>query len=87
MTTWVRMTLNGNFEVGFFGLDWEANHGSRFDRHLRLQQIEDKEKIAKERKTQQFDKALEKANLESLKLKFQAEDVEVCVIPCCCIKE
>lgn len=53
------------------------------DRHLRLQQIEDQAKIAKERKKQQFDKALEKANLDSLKLKFQAEDVEVCLILCC----
>eukprot|EP00210_Caulerpa_lentillifera_P003194 g3052.t1 len=57
-------------------MDWEADHGSRVDRHVRLQQIEQEEKIAKQHKTKQFDKALEKANLDALKLKFQAEDVE-----------
>ncbi len=57
--------------------DWEADHGSRSERHRRIQQEEQAMQEVKEQKTRRFDKALERANLQAMKLKLLKEGDEV----------
>ena len=75
-TKWVSRIDSSHILIQAFSLDWEADHGSRVDRQRQIEQEEEERKAAKEKRMKKFDKALEKANLQALKLKLLDEGDE-----------